>query len=258
MKLLPFLRKRCGDISSVKGLKRAIDSKCVRVNGRIEIFSTHALRKGDRVEISLPKKIGKPFVLYENERLLIYDKPAGVVSEEKNFRGKLVHRLDKETSGILVSAKTEEARLEMIELFAQKKVHKTYLALVDGQVAKKEGRIVSNLVERKSPTGQIHAHSALKGKEAITLWKCLGVGKNASLLQCEPITGRTHQIRVHLKEMGHPVLGDIHYAKRFICSLRTTRHMLHAWKIAFDGIEVEAAIPEDFLEALKELGLLIT
>ncbi len=254
MKLLPFLRKHCGDISSVKGLKRAIDTKGCRINGRLETISTRLLKKGDRIELELAEKIEKPLLLFEDEEICIYNKPPHLASEDVG--GKLVHRLDKETSGALIVAKTEAARKKMVDLFLKRAVKKQYLAIVDGIVLKKEGKIVSTLVEKRTPSGQIYSHSARGGKEAITHWRCLGTGEKASLILCEPITGRTHQIRVHMKEMGHPILGDMHYAKKLVSKLPARRHLLHAWKIAFEEIEAVAPLPEDFLEALRMTHLI--
>lgn len=253
MKLLAFLRKHYTDAPSVKALKRAIDTKGCVVNGRIDTISTRTLSAGDHIIIELDEKTKTPSVLYEDDELLICNKPAGIVSEAKQFPGKLVHRLDKETSGVLILAKTEDARQKMIELFSQKKVHKQYLAIVNGEVKKREGTIISLLAKKHSFQGQTIYGTGLQGQEAITRWKCLGVGKRASLLLCEPVTGRTHQLRVHLKEMGHPILGDTQYGDK---SSAYRRHMLHAWKIAFGDIEVIAQIPEDFLEALRMTQLI--
>lgn len=247
---------------SVKALKRAIDGKRCRVNGRVETFSTYKLSKRDRVEIEVVEgKVLKLLSLFEDEFLLICNKPAGLVCEPKNFPAKLVHRLDKETSGVLILAKKESVRHQMIELFAKRLVLKEYVALVDGNVLKKEGRIESRLSKRHGYEGQTIFASGAKGEEAITEWMCLGNGEKAALLLCKPITGRTHQLRVHLKEMGHPILGDTQYSKRFSCSIPISRHLLHALRISFphpvSGIQItsQASLPEDFLEALEGVGM---
>lgn len=262
MKLLPFLRDRWPAAPSVKAIKRAIDGKRCRVNGRIETFSTHPLKKGDRVEIELAEEtILKLTILYEDSDLIVCNKPAGMVSENKNFPAKLVHRLDKETSGAIILAKSEEVRLKMIDQFSRREVRKEYLALVDGAVLKKEGEITTFLAKKHSYEGQTIYASAPKGEEAVTRWKCLGTGNKGSLMLCEPLTGRTHQLRVHLKEMGHPILGDSQYAKSFTCPLRVHRHMLHALKVSFphprSGVKIElfAPIPDDFLDALEAIGM---
>lgn len=254
--------KRCTGAPSVKALKRAIDGKRCKVNGRIETFSTHPLSKGDRIEIEIRE--AEPLslsLLYEDEAIIVCNKPAGMVSEGRNFPAKPVHRLDKETSGALILAKTEVIRQKMIRLFAQHKVKKEYLAIVDGAVLKKEGKIVSHLAKRHSYEGQTIYASAPQGEEAITHWKSLGVGKKESLLLCELITGRTHQLRVHMKEMGHPILGDTQYAKKFSSPLSVHRQMLHAYRISFphpetgEKIESTAPLPNDFLEALESIDM---
>lgn len=264
IKLLPFLRKRWSGARapSVKALKRAIDGKRCRVNGRIETFSTYQLRKRDRVEIEVVEAQELTLsILFEDESLIVCNKPAGLVCEPKNFPAKLVHRLDKETSGVLILAKKESVRHQMIELFSKRLVKKEYVALVDGTVLKKGGRLVTRLAKKHAYEGQTIYASAPRGEEAITEWKCLGNGQKSALLLCEPITGRTHQLRVHLKEMGHPILGDTQYSKRFVCPIQPHRHLLHAYQISFphpisgESITVEAPLPEDFLEILEAVGM---
>ncbi len=263
MKLLYFLREHCEGATSVKALKRAIDGKKCRINGRIETFSTHPLNVGDLVEIDLAAQAKKTNlnILFEDEELCICDKPAGIACSPENFPALLVHRLDKETSGVLILAKTEEMRQKMIALFAEKALYKAYLALVDGPIEKEEGTITTRLAKKHSYQGQTIYGSAAKGQLAITNWTLLEAGKKASLLLCEPVTGRTHQLRVHLKEMGHPILGDTQYAKRFTCPYEPPRVLLHAYRVRFthptsgEEIEVAASLPEDFLMALEELDL---
>lgn len=277
MTLLAFLRDNVKEAPSVKSLKRAIESKCCKVNGRVEYFSTHILKRGDRIEIDvLGLEIKSPLhilILYEDEELLICDKPAGIVSEDKVFndyfrqyRGKLhlVHRLDKETSGVIILAKTVPMRDKMTELFAQREMQKAYLALVDGIVKKSEGKVENFLTKKHSYQGQaIYGSSPLgKGRKAITYWKCLKQGEKASLLLCEPETGRTHQLRAHLTEIGHPILGDYQYAKKFSCPFPAKRHLLHAYSVRFmhptlnQELYIKTEPPADFLEAESNLNLL--
>jgi len=269
MKLLAFFREKAPGLSSVKMLKRAIDEKFCTINGKIECFSTHPLKEGDLVELDLSflSKEKKPItidVLYEDEDLIICNKPAGIVSESKNFQGLakeifLVHRLDKETSGCLILAKSAAAKQKMIELFEAKKVRKFYLAIVDGIVKKDHGRIENYLGKVHAYQGQvIYGKCAQsKGQKAITEWKCLKRGAKACLLLLKPLTGRTHQLRAHLLEIGHPILGDHQYSRNFSCPFRPKRHLLHAWRLFFphphkeEEIKVEAPLPLDFREALK-------
>lgn len=261
--LLSFLKAVFKDAPSVKAIKRAIDSKHCRVNGRVETFSTFRLQAGDEVEIELcAAQPALTFsVLYEDAALLIIDKPAGMLSEAKSFPYPPVHRLDKETSGVLILVKTKGAEEAMKALFAERHVQKTYLALVDGVVAASKGKLVTKLHKKHAYQGQSIWGSGTKGLEAITFWEKQSSGREATLLACRPVTGRTHQLRVHLSELGHPILGDTQYGKRFRCPLHCHRHMLHAWKLSFphplsgEPLEVTAPIPQDFLTLLQKLGL---
>jgi 23S rRNA pseudouridine955/2504/2580 synthase len=263
-RLLAFLREKCPDAPSVKALKRSIEGKLCRINGKIETFSTHILKTGDTVEIEIDRDAPvkyKPLLLWEDDVLAAYDKPAGVVCEPKAFPGKLIHRLDKDTSGVVLVAKNEKTLEQMIELFRNKKVQKEYLAIVDGLVRDKKRTIKSKLAARHHFQGQTLYGSSPTGQEAITEWELLGVGAKSSLLLCKPITGRTHQLRVHLKEAGHPIVGDYLYTRTFQCPYEAKRHLLHAYKIRFphpvthQEIEVTAQLPADFMEALESVGL---
>ena len=266
MTLLAFLREHYPDAPSVKALKRAIDSKQCTINGRVETFSTHKVKAGDEIVLILGESRSlKPEKIWEDEVLIAYNKPAGVVSEPKNFKGHLVHRLDKETSGIILVAKTEEILDKMIELFRQKKVIKKYLAIVDGVVQKSEGKIVSNLAPKHRFQGQTiygsSSHGQHGGQHAETRFVKLRTAPKATLLECYPITGRTHQLRVHLQEAGHPIVGDYQYARHFKCGYKAPRHLLHAAEISFPHpltqktITLTAPLPDDFEQALKALLL---
>ena len=273
MRLLAFLRKKNADAPSVKSLKRALDGKCCTVNGRTETFSSRPLKKDDLVVLHYslqdrPAKLTLP-VLYEDDDLLIVDKPSGLTCENRYFapllkkRAALIHRLDKETSGVVMLGKNKEIIDEMIALFREKAIHKEYLALVDGCVSAQSGKIENALRKKaSSKQGQVfYEVTTGRGTHAITQWKCLKKTQEASLLLCEPITGRTHQLRVHLLWIGHPILGDIQYAKRFRCFLRPKRHLLHALAIAFihpkthQKIQVASPLPADFKESLQKLRL---
>ncbi len=276
MTLLSFLRRHCPDAPSVKAIKRAIDGKSCKVNGRIETFSSHPVRKGDRIAIDLSpqRSVEKlvPSILFEDEVLLICNKPPGMVSENRilnqalpRYDGKLilVHRLDKETSGVLIVAKDSATQKKMIALFKEHRVQKRYLALVDKPIAKESGKIDNYIGKKSAYQGQTiyGVVDPKKGQHAVTLWKCLKKVKTASLLLAEPVTGRTHQLRVHFSKIGHPILGDAQYGKQFICKVNPSRHLLHAYSIRFPHpvnqkeIEAIAPIPRDFSEALASLDI---
>ncbi len=272
-KLLSFLRLRCGTEFSTKAIKRAIDAKQCRLNGQIETISTKPLQAGDRVEITLSSKAEEStlYILFEDEELLVVNKPPQIVCENRiinaklpQFKGKLslIHRLDKETSGVLLIAKTEAFRLKMIALFRNKEVKKIYRAIVDGSIRTQEGRCESLLSKKNSVQGQVIWGSVSRGRglEALSMWRRLKTTKNAAYVELEPITGRTHQLRVHMKEMGHPILGDVQYGGRtFHCSYAPTRNLLHASSIEFihptteSRVRFSAPLPKDFKEALSAL-----
>lgn len=276
MGLLQFLRENCSAAPSVKAIKRAIDGKLCSVNNHIETFSSFALEEGDIVvlkEIAFEKKEGgklKIPILFEDKELLIVAKPAGLICDPKSIQSvfgqvELIHRLDKETSGVLILAKTRLAKEKMVACFKERTIAKLYLAIVDGAIVKDEGKIDNFLGKKLKLEGQTVYGSVeeKKGQRAITHWKCLNRGKSASIVCCEPYTGRTHQLRVHLSAMGHPILGDIQYAKKFICHYRPCRNLLHAYSVAFKHpttgkqIKVIAPIPQDFKQALEALKLSI-
>ncbi len=276
--LLAILKEHCKELGSVKKIKRAIDAKCCKVNGRVEFISSHRLKEGDVVELvwdlflSKEQSFSTLAVLYEDAEYAIVNKPPGVICTNEHFRRLLpsnaknyllVHRLDKETSGLVLMAKNQKAWDLAKGLFVEKSIHKLYLALVDGKVEGKEGCIDNFLGKKGSYSGQTLYGKVPPslGMRAITKWKYLGGTKDRSLLLCEPVTGRTHQIRVHCSEMGHPILGDFQYGKRFVSGLHPPRHLLHAWKLSFSHpllhhmVVVEAPIPEDFQRFLNEIPL---
>ena len=276
MRLLAFLRENYPSASSVKAIKRSIESRLCKVNGQVECFSSKILAAGDVVELCLSeisdKKLAKISIIFEDQDFLICDKPAGIVSDAVQFNRllpafkgvlQLVHRLDKDTSGVILVAKNEAIKKKLMALFTERTIHKTYLAIVDGPVKKGEGSIENFLAKKFGYQGQSiwGSVSKTKGQLAVTKWRCLNKTKQASLILCEPETGRTHQLRVHFSEIGHPILGDYQYAKEFICPLNPSRHLLHAFKIKFNHpltkkiIKAEAAVPKDFKQALKALGL---
>jgi len=255
-KLLDFLKETYGHLASMRALKRAIDKGGCLVNGRIEKFSTRRLTAQDKVTFdpSFIVKRQEPLfleILYEDEELLIVAKPAGCVCEDSvintllpSYQGslKLIHRLDKDTTGVLLIAKTLKMKEGMVDLFRKRAVKKKYLAVVLGNVKKAEGEIEGFMV-RKSPQ---FWSTAPQGLPAHTLWKRLYASLEFSFLECQPITGRTHQLRVHLSSIGHPILGDAMYGGR-----HPKRMQLHASCLAFEHpikhvqVEVKAALPKD-------------
>lgn len=268
MRLLAFVKESCPEALSVKVLKKAIDHKCCLVNGNIESFSSFSLSQGDVVSFTLqpqsaPNAVG---VLYEDRDLLIVNKPAGVVSDVKALGQRsrfLVHRLDKETSGVLLLAKHPSVREKLEVLFKEKTIAKLYLAIVDGIFKVEEGVIDNYLGKKGEYAGQtIYGKVApSQGVRAVTHFRVLSRANKASLVACEPKTGRTHQLRVHLSGMGHPILGDRQYAKAFVCDVTPQRNMLHAYQLQFihptssKPITITAPIPVDFQQVMHSLHL---
>jgi RluA family pseudouridine synthase len=269
-KLVAFLQGQLGDYSG-KQIRRLLEANLCRINGQIERFGSRFVQSGDAVCLapqwkSLFASRSTPFhLVYENEEMKIVDKPAGWVCSEEDARRTfgpghfLVHRLDKETTGLLILAKNNQAKAELTALFAKREIEKSYLALVDGIPSEKEGIRRSFLCKKGAFQGQTIWGSGARGLTAVTRWQKWAEGDRAALVLCEPETGRTHQIRVHMAEMGHPILVDRQYARSFQCPFFFQRPLLHAYRLRFDlggeKIEVMAPLPLDMREALRGVGI---
>lgn len=275
-KLLTFLSIHLGAHYSARHLKKLIDNNLCLINGRTERFARTVLAAGDHVQLLLedapidsPSSVDYSHILYEDEDLLIYDKPPGVNSDEKGILRilhpycpslQLVHRLDRDTTGVLLLAKNQNTYLNFVEQFRSFSIKKCYLTIVDGNLREKEGWIDNYLGKKKVYAGQtIWGRVKTGGLHAQTAWKKIKEASDATLLHCFPKTGRTHQIRVHMAEMGHPILGDFQYAKTFKCSLRPARYLLHAEQVVFlhpaskRKMLIKAPIPTDFSTAQNQL-----
>lgn len=275
LKLVAFLRKMLGEAYASRLIKKGIERNLCRINGVVERFASHPVTTGDKVEFDIAgldriasgEKVQteKSRILYEDDLLLAYDKPAGLASEDKGLGGLfpeyfLVHRLDVETTGVILFAKTKTIKNAFVSQFKNFEVKKNYFALVDGVPEEKSGIIKNFLgkISEEDDEPRWGSVGSKRGKIAKTTWTCLKRGKHAALLECIPLTGRTHQIRVHLKDLGHPILGDFRYAKKFRCHVRVKRVMLHAASIEFihpatgKKVRVSSALPEDFQQAMKK------
>ncbi len=225
--------------------QKLLRQKDVKVNGK-KVGADHKLEQDDLVEIfgnlqvtsqtkSKPKvseekiKLIKKSIIYQDENLIAIDKPAGIAVQagnlgdfsidaalpylkfDKEETPRLVHRLDRDTSGILLLARNRQTATLLTEGFKNKTIKKTYLALVRGVPNKAEDIISMPLLEKSFGTvKKVFKDSA--GKEAITHYKVLKTFADYSLLELKPITGRMHQLRVHCKEIGHSILGDGKYS----------------------------------------------
>jgi RluA family pseudouridine synthase len=225
---------------------------------------------GDWIEVAPPPATRMARgceILFEDQWLLVVNKSPGITVEKENIErcvrkeSFLVHRIDKDTSGILLIAKDEQTQEILEGMFRDRKIQKTYLAIVDGRLERTHGTIRHSLKFKNRYHGQAcwTATDERSGKEAHTEYRRLAVQKEASLVVLLPKTGRTHQLRVHMATIGHPILGDYRYADQFRCPLRPERQFLHAWKIAFihpmthQPVEWTALVPEDMGKAAKVL-----
>lgn len=248
MTLLAFLGAKYPEMSR-KALKRAIEQGCCIVNGKVETFSTHPLRAKDQISFRKPAVKETPQqipILYQDEEIVVVDKPIGIICHETTLQqllplqeSFLVHRLDKETSGVWLIAKTPQAYQKLRELFATRQVEKRYLAKVLGRLEPKEGCVTDYLGVKESYQGQkkYGAVKATQGKLAITHYKEIAYKNPHSLVELIPETGRTHQLRVHMKSLKHPILGDLLYGVEWGEKIYAPRLMLHAQRLSFTDPE---------------------
>jgi 23S rRNA pseudouridine1911/1915/1917 synthase len=193
--------------------------------------------------------------------LLFHDEESFTDMADENQRPGIVHRLDKDTSGVMVVAKNEDARRSLKASFKERDVEKTYLALVIGEFGAVTGSI-ENQIGRNPRNRQKMAVVSEGGKHALTKYRVLGSANGCSLLEVRIYTGRTHQIRVHFSHLNHPILGDGMYGGNRAGLLHEApRQLLHAWKLVFPhprtGVmrQYMAPLPDDFADALEALGL---
>ncbi len=260
--LLNFISRKL-TVSGNKA-KQLLDKRSVFVNKKRVWIASYQLQKGDVVEIHTnetePQRFQKPPVLYKNDHYLIVSKPLGIVTNgpeslESNLREwfknshiQAAHRLDKDTSGVVIFAMNKDAFGRMKVLFKKNLVKKIYRVIVRGCVGKQTFTI----------------DSPIRGQEAITQVRLLKRGKDASYLEVNTETGRTHQIRIHLASAGYPVIGEMEYDRKPIKHLllrQVRRQMLHAYHISFahpytdNMVTVTADIPDDFNQCLDWLDL---
>ncbi len=204
-------------------------------------------------------------IIYEDPDVIALNKPAGV-----NFDWALkerpelipVHRLDKDTSGVILFAKNEQAAEYLKKLFQAREIKKTYLALVVGEIKDKEGKVELAIGRSKKTPLKRVAIGVKRGKvrEAVTEYKVLKRFEGFTLVEACPKTGRTHQIRSHFAAIGHPVVCDKLYSgKRFVCPAGLSRQFLHALSLEVTlpsgtRTRLEADLPEDLERVLQEIS----
>jgi 23S rRNA pseudouridine955/2504/2580 synthase/23S rRNA pseudouridine1911/1915/1917 synthase len=187
------------------------------------------------------EKLKKPQILFEDDNIVAIDKPPFLTSEEiaQSFKFTLLHRLDKETSGVLLLSKSDDFTKNVIETFRAKKVEKIYLAIVSGKFVEPM-TIETPLHITKTKSGAF-AKPSKNGQSAVSIATPRFVEGKNSIVEVSMQTGRTHQIRVHLKSVGFPVVGDEKYGEK-----TGNRIMFHAWKILLLGYSFESTIPPEF------------
>ncbi|EPP35682.1 RNA pseudouridylate synthase family protein [Chlamydia ibidis] len=216
MRLSSFLRSHLPDLSK-QAIAASIRYHGCRVNGSIERFESYKVNRGDHITLSLHTG-SKPKILYESSQFCIYDKPSHLSTEDlaKMVRLHIVHRLDRDTTGCILFAKTMQSADLLMHLFKKRKIHKQYTALVFGHPKKSSGIITSYTAPKSRRCGAVLFGNTTRelGKIAITKWSVLDTYRGYTLMKCLPITGRTHQIRLHMQTLGCPIVGDIDYGPK--------------------------------------------
>ncbi|PYI62594.1 MAG: RluA family pseudouridine synthase [Verrucomicrobia bacterium] len=288
LRLDHFVAKRLPQYSRTR-LQQLIRSGFVRLNGA-STRPRQIVRAGDKIDLrespveqieTRPQRIPLD-ILFEDDDLIVINKPAGLTVHPgagqrehtlvnallshcttlSGIGGKerpgIVHRLDKETSGCLVVAKNDLIHRELSRQFADRTVEKIYLALVAEKLRKPTG-VIEERIGRHPVHRQRMSVTTKRGRTAKTEYRVVRSNEEASLIECRLHSGRTHQVRVHLHHLGHPVLGDKVYGAPLVKNF--PRQMLHAWKLGFrhpqtgEWKQFQASVPDDFKEAVARTDL---
>lgn len=218
---------------SMREVKRALERGAAKVNGTRERFANTLLFEGDLVTFHLPEKQNQEIeILLDTPHLFAIHKHPHIRSEAlfSAFASFFpVHRLDKETSGVLLFAKDRASQQVLEALFKERQVEKKYLAWVCGSLEPKEGQVINRLGLKKKVHGKSVHGPLAEGLYAETFYQVVRHEKGKDLVLCMPKTGRTHQIRAHLSGLGHPIIGDLLYGSKQFAS----RIFLHAACLSF-------------------------
>lgn len=282
-----YMAEKYEDISRV-AIQRLIETGKILVNGKkvkasykVQVNDKITMEEEKAVEVELKAQDIPVEIIYEDRDIIVVNKPKGMVVHPANgnpdgtlvnaimaickdslsgiggeIRPGIVHRLDKETSGILIVAKNDKAHINLSEQIKEHKVKKTYIALVKGIV--KENNATINMPIGRSEKDRKKMAVTKKGKEAITHFKVLKRYDKYTLLEINIETGRTHQIRVHLSQIGYPIVGDEVYSKGKN-EWNIKGQCLHAKSLDFkhpvtnENMHLEAKIPQYFEKILEEL-----
>ncbi len=279
-----FVADKCPELTRTH-VQKLIADGFITVNGR-EAKSSFRLDSGDKVDVIVPPAPPSPLtpeaiplsIVYEDEDLLVVDKPPGLTVHPApghpahtlinailshvphlaqmgdSLRPGIVHRLDKDTSGLMIVAKNAVAQMNLIEQFRARSVVKAYLVLVKGHLTPEKG-IIDAAIGRDARNRKRMA-VVREGRPARTQYQIIKYINEYTLLEILPETGRTHQIRVHLAAIGYPVVGDPVYGVK---SLYLSRQFLHACRLGFklpssgEYVEFKSELPSDLEKALKEI-----
>lgn len=273
--------------SRIQGL---IAGGFVEVNDRLAKKAGQILEGGSRVKVRIPPAAPTDVmpedipldIVFENKDLIVVNKPAGMVvhpaaghasgtlvnavlgyePEMEGIGGEerpgVVHRLDKETSGLILLAKNERAHRWLQDQFRLRKVEKTYLALVDGKPPTSSGRVEAHIGRDPSHRKRMAIVPESRGREAISEYRTIESFRAHTLLEFHPLTGRTHQIRLHCAFLGCPIVGDEIYGKKKF-SVEINRHFLHAYRLKIvlpgdtEARSFEVPLPDELERVLASL-----
>ncbi|MHC1741342.1 MAG: RluA family pseudouridine synthase [Anaerolineaceae bacterium] len=271
-------------------LQELIKQNCVLVNDNYVTKSGFRLEAGYRVSITIPAVVPSGLIpedihldiIFENDDLAVINKPAGMVvhpaaghatgtlvqaalsaiPDLQGINGEerpgIVHRLDKDTSGLIVLAKNERAHRWLQDQFRLRKVKKVYIALVDGHPPTPTGRIEAEIARDPSHRKQMAVVSTGRGRPSTTEYQTLEQFDSHTLIEAHPLSGRTHQIRLHMAFLGCPIVGDTVYGKKR-ATIELHRHFLHAAKLSFmfpgekELHTFEAPLPPELEAVLKQI-----
>ena len=286
-----FLASKLHDVTR-SWLQKLIEAGNVSVEGREKLAKNYKLHAGDRLTVELPEPETLDVlpenipldIVYEDEYLLVVNKPSGMVVHPAvgNHTGTLVnavmfhcgdqlssingvvrpgivHRIDKDTSGLLVIAKTDAAHRGLAEQFAVHSIKRAYRAVVYNNIKEDDGRADAPIGRNPKDRLKMAVVSADKGRRAVTNYHVIERSGKFTYVECRLETGRTHQIRVHMAYIGHPLLGDPLYGPRKGMS-GVTGQVLHAKELGFvhpitgEYMEFDSELPPEFVKALKKAG----
>ena len=286
-----FLSERMEDTTRSR-IKKWIEDGNVSVRGKVTVKSGADIKRGDDVALIIPDVVesaAKPEnipidIVYQDDDFAIVNKPRGMTVHVGNgvsegtlvnallfaldklsgiggvLRPGIVHRIDKDTTGLLVVAKNDKAHVALASQIAEKTCRRTYYALLEGNLKTDSGRVVTDIGRHPTDRLKMAVLPDGKGKIAVTDYGVIAhFGTEFTLCKFDLQTGRTHQIRVHAKHLGHPVAGDPVYGSKK-AKIKADGQLLHAWRLQLthpttgEEMAFTAPLPADFAEILQKLG----